>query len=244
MAEAKAIPTGDYLTRSRTPLASLVFVLPLIVIYEVGTALLLTEATPLGVAERRVVAFNWTRDALATFGAGGRLVAPAATIALLLGWHVFSHHPWRLRPGTVAGMAVESVLLALPFFLIARLTGWLLGLPNVFLLAGLSPGQEAVLGVGAGVYEELIFRLVGFAVLHLLLNDVLKIRRPWDWVVTLAVTSVAFSLYHYLGAEPFALSSFTFRTLAGVYLGLVFLYRGFGVAAGTHAAYDVILALT
>jgi hypothetical protein len=56
-------------------------------------------------------------------------------------------------------------------------------------------------------------------------------------------SAVAFSAYHYLGAEQFDLPTFAFRTVAGVYFGGMFLARGFGVTAGSHAAYDVLVTL-
>jgi hypothetical protein len=36
---------------------------------------------------------------------------------------------------------------------------------------------------------------------------------------------------------------FVFRFLAGVFFSVLFVYRGFGIAAGSHAAYDVLLGL-
>jgi hypothetical protein len=36
---------------------------------------------------------------------------------------------------------------------------------------------------------------------------------------------------------------FLFRTIAGVYLAIIFWYRGYGSAAGCHAAYNVGLVV-
>jgi len=57
------------------------------------------------------------------------------------------------------------------------------------------------------------------------------------------ISAVLFSLYHYLGDEPFLWQTFAFRTVAGIYFGILFLCRGFGITAGSHVAYDVLLAL-
>jgi membrane protease YdiL (CAAX protease family) len=54
-------------------------------------------------------------------------------------------------------------------------------------------------------------------------------------------SSLLFSLYHYLGHEQFDLRTFAFRTAAGAYFGAVFIFRGFGITAGTHAAYDIYI---
>jgi hypothetical protein len=37
--------------------------------------------------------------------------------------------------------------------------------------------------------------------------------------------------------------SFLFRFLAGICFSLVFIYRGFGIAAGSHALYDILMGM-
>ena len=101
-----------------------------------------------------------------------------------------------------------------------------------------------VLSVGAGVYEELVFRLVGFAALHLVLADVLRLRPGVAGALTVGVSAVAFAGYHHVGfagAEPFDAGAFAFRTAAGLWFGSVYAARGFGLAAGCHAAYDALV---
>jgi hypothetical protein len=41
--------------------------------------------------------------------------------------------------------------------------------------------------------------------------------------------------------DPFRLDSFTFRFIAGVFFSAMYLARGFGITAWTHALYDVIV---
>lgn len=43
--------------------------------------------------------------------------------------------------------------------------------------------------------------------------------------------------------ESFQWYTFCFRTTAGLFFAALFVYRGFGVAAGTHAAYDILVGL-
>ena len=235
---------GGYFAESRRPLAALAFCLPLIVAYEVGTWAFHLDAV--AATETRVIAFSWVRSAFAELGATGHLIAPAATAAMLLGWHVFARQPWRLRATTPAAMAAESLLLAVPLLLsaaVVAMAGQALATP---LSAGSAAGPigEVVLGVGAGVYEELVFRLIGFAVLHTLLCG-LGLGERGSLAATLVLTSVAFAAYHHVPAagEPLAWGSFAFRTAAGAWLGMVFLARGFGLAVGCHAAYDGLLVV-
>ena len=101
MTTTRLAPTDGYLAHSRRPLASLVFVLPLIVLYEFGTWGF--HLDPARHTERRIVAFTWLREAFASLGATGPLLAPLSVVVLLLGWHVFT-------PRAVAGPAGRAAL--------------------------------------------------------------------------------------------------------------------------------------
>jgi hypothetical protein len=237
----------------------LVFCLPLIVVYEVGTWAY--HVDPAARVETRIIAFTWVRQLFDAIGASGHLIAPLATAALLLGWHVFAHQPWRLRLSTPPAMAAESVLLALPLLAAAglmamageviplRLTDAAIDRPIETARAALRVAEphlaDAVLAVGAGVYEELLFRLIGFALLHTLLVSLLRVGPRRAFVATLAVTSLAFAAYHHVPAsgEPLEWGAFIFRTSAGVWLGMIFVTRGFGLAVGCHVAYDGLLVI-
>ena len=58
-------------------------------------------------------------------------------------------------------------------------------------------------------------------------------------------SSLLFSLAHYVGplGDTFAIYSFTFRFLAGLFFAVLFMARGFGIAAVTHAIYDILVGL-
>jgi membrane protease YdiL (CAAX protease family) len=62
-------------------------------------------------------------------------------------------------------------------------------------------------------------------------------------VLAVVVSAVLFSLHHHL-REDFDRGVFLFRTMAGVLLGFLFWFRGFGVCVYTHAMYDVYYFLT
>ncbi len=99
--------------------------------------------------------------------------------------------------------------------------------------------------LGAGVYEEVLFRLCLVPVSYGLLRAFLIPRRPAILLSVLS-TSILFSAAHYLGpaADQLTLFSFVFRALAGVYFALLFVTRGFGITVGSHAAYDLIVGIT
>ena len=77
------------------------------------------------------------------------------------------------------------------------------------------------------------------------LAALLMFTRPASVVIAVVVTSVLFSAAHYAGVhgETFDWFSFCFRFLAGAFFAVLFVFRGFGIAAGTHALYDIFVGV-
>jgi membrane protease YdiL (CAAX protease family) len=224
---------GSYFARTELPLASLVLLLPLLVLDEIGTRHFASD--PFAGTEHRIIAFKLMQDFFRLFGASGRYLPALAIVGILLAWHIARNDPWRVKPGTLTGMTLEGAFLGLPLLAVG-----ILGLR--YLMTGGSGADwrgMIVLSIGAGIYEELVFRLIAFTLLQLLLVDLLELPKLWAGVATVLAASLMFSLYHYLGNEPFHWHSFAFRTIAGIYFGIVFLFRGFGITAFSHASYDV-----
>ena len=98
-----------------------------------------------------------------------------------------------------------------------------------------------VFSVGAGIYEELLFRLIAIALLHLLLVDVLGLPDSYGAVGAVSLSAVAFAMYHFSPTNPFEWGKFLFYTAAGLYFAAVYVLRGFGIVAATHALYDILL---
>lgn len=227
----RALPAG-YFAQSELPLASLALLLPLLVLYEVGTRHF--ASNPFAGTEHRIIAFKLMQDFFHLFGASGRYLPALAIVGILLAWHIARNDPWKVRPGTLAGMTVEGCFLGLPLLAVG-----ILGLRYLMAPATADWRGMIVLSIGAGIYEELVFRLVAFTILHLILVDLLNLPKVWAGATTVLAASILFSLYHYLGGETPSLYNFLFRTFAGVYFGVVFLFRGFGITACSHASYDV-----
>lgn len=98
-----------------------------------------------------------------------------------------------------------------------------------------------VFSVGAGIYEELLFRLIAIALLHLLLVDVLGLPDHYGAVGAIGLSAVAFAMYHFSPTNPFDWGKFLFYSAAGIYFAAVYVLRGFGIVAATHALYDILL---
>jgi len=239
-----AIPSagaGSYFDRSALPLTSLLFLTPLIVAYEVGTRWYSSYPG--------IVAFSDLQHFFNLFGATDPYMPATAVVSVLLACHVLRRDPWTVRAGTLLWMAAESIMYAIPLLSLGYLF-------EHYLL--LHPNADAwrrllVLSIGAGVYEEMVFRLILFHLLHILLIDLLRVPKGRALPLMVVTSAIAFSLYHYqlsflrfswfTGSEPFEWQSFIFRTLAGIYFGLIFLSRGFGLTAGAHASYDIVIVM-
>ena len=105
-----------------------------------------------------------------------------------------------------------------------------------------------VTGIGAGIYEELVFRLILICVLMILFQDLLGMSHINSVVLSVLISAALFSAHHHIdlfsgkpnAVDPFNLTEFIFRTIAGVYFAFLYAIRGFGVTAGTHAFYNII----
>ena len=248
-----AVPKEDggrragYLEHSSGPLVSLVFVLPLVLIYELGTRGTMVGSSP-GGTPQHVIAFTLLQQFFGLFGATGRSLPALAIVGILLTWHIARGDRWSVRWPTLGGMAVEASLLSVPLLacsvVLAQLLRHLPMAAHPVLGAGRMLSDDLlILCLGAGIYEELVFRLILLTVLTLLVKDLLKFPKGSVAPLVVLLSAVVFSGYHYLGSEPFLWRTFAFRTVAGIYFGLLFLMRGFGVTAATHAAYDILVLL-
>ncbi|HBS29059.1 MAG TPA: hypothetical protein DEB06_06325, partial [Phycisphaerales bacterium] len=106
--------------------------------------------------------------------------------------------------------------------------------------AALSKGALATIAVGAGLYEELLFRMVGIALAHVILADLLGMRDFAARAVAVVISAAAFAAYHDIaGPAGFDLGRAAIYFFAGVYFGAVYVLRGFGIVVAVHALYDL-----
>src|SRR4051794_31394854 len=229
---------ATYLSRSTRPLTSLVFLLPFIILYEIGTRLLLTDPVQ---GTHHIVAFTLLQRFFALFGATGRHLPALAVVSILLAWHLARKDTWTISLRTLLGMAAESIALGLPLIVFGVALARLfrpLSAPT-----GTGLGETVVLSLGAGVYEELVFRLILCTALAMVLRNVLRIEPRLSMLLLVVLSATLFSAYHYLGNEAFHWRIFVFRMAAGVYFAGLFVARGFGITAGSHMAYDILIIL-
>jgi hypothetical protein len=233
-----------YWAESRSHRYSLLFALPLLLLYE-----LLEAVAPVhmgGSVVRNGADVLLTGLFTALIGPRGPLLFMALVIggALVLVWRDRrGAAPLRLR--VFGTMLLEAIVLALVFgFVVGAATMRLVG-PLRSLAAGGTALDGPALGrltlsLGAGLYEELLFRVV---IVALISNGMRMVgfSRLVAGIVAVIVGALLFSAFHYIGpfGEPMRLESFVFRALAGVAFSALYLTRGFGITAWTHALYDV-----
>jgi Type II CAAX prenyl endopeptidase Rce1-like len=242
-----------YWRASRAPRHSLLFALPLLLLYEL-LAFTLSHDAILGVRNGADVLLKSL-----FVGLDGRQGLIAFGFLLLGTGAVLVVRDLRrsgaIEPGIFLLMLAESVVYALLFGLVVgTLTGLLLGglvsAPAMRLVAGqvqatLSLPTQLMISLGAGIYEELLFRVLLVGALAWSGRHLLGWGARGSGVAATVVGAAVFSAFHYVGpyGDRIDLPSFTFRMLAGLVFSAMYLLRGFGITAWTHALYDVFLTL-
>jgi len=276
----------SYLERTSRPVYAIIFLLPFIALYEVGTILINTDV--LNQSQVRVVAFVWLQDLLEYLGFGSKFAwaaPPMAVVIILIGLQLASRKSWRFHLLDYFPMAGECILLAIPLIMLGLFinssTPRQADMSQAKTIAGHvrilslqawhtdakppipAPSKEAlqppkqslpadiITGIGAGIYEELVFRLILICLLMMLFQDLLRFDRTKSIIFSVLISAALFSAHHHVIfvagdltiKAPLGWAEFVFRTLAGVYFAALFAIRGFGITAGTHAFYDTLAVL-
>jgi membrane protease YdiL (CAAX protease family) len=227
----------------------LLFVFPLLVIYEVGV-LSLGGAQPETV---RNGADHWLRCGLGALGIRVPWLPPVLLLVAFMAWACLR---WGDRPadivGVLSGMGLESVSYALGLWALSRLVAPVLQRAGIELVllsvpeGGTDPAlRQVITYLGAGIYEETLFRLVLFSALVLALRW-LELAPALAVLAAAVASATVFSAAHHVGPFGQAYSNylFVFRLVAGLYFALLYQLRGFGIAVGAHACYNVTVSVT
>lgn len=224
-----------YWQTTKHPWPCLLFVLPLLAIYE-GS--MIYQAMQ-GLQPFRAGLDAWMSSMLRTVNWTAEYLPSLLMAFICISWAVIL---WDRSPpeslSTIAGMFFESLVFALAL--------WGLGMIVTTQLAQLSigtRGMQAMAFMGSGLFEEILFRLLAFGLMYWLLKLVLGERTAL--LSALIFSAVSFSLAHYVGpqGEAWQPKIFVFRTLAGGCFASLYHYRGLGIAVGTHSAYNIIVGL-
>jgi membrane protease YdiL (CAAX protease family) len=236
----------SYLRATHHPWPCLLFLAPLLAAYEFGVF-------QLGGAQADAMrngADAWIRWGLQYFGVREFLAAPILILVFLLCWTLWR---WPDRPqdtfGVLFAMIIESLAYGLGLWLISQAFLPFLKSMGVTLGVQIRLTDEClarlVTFIGAGIYEETIFRLLLLNLLVILLRIVL-IPKIFAMGLAALISAVLFAAAHHIGEfgeHSINKAFFLFRVTAGLYFALIFWVRGFGIAVGSHAVYDVLVGI-
>jgi hypothetical protein len=235
---------GGYFRRTNL-LTSVMLVFPLFLVYQIGVLALpevhngadLVTSEMLSLLHGRVGAYI-----LVNLGLG---VAFVVAIGVLKRKHEFD-------PGLFVPTLVESGLYALMMgsLIVFVMTDLLHIDPRLSVAAAAPAGSvgqvglvgRIVLAFGAGVHEELLFRLILISLFTTVGAKLFGLGRGANLALAFLVSSALFSAaHHVIGGEPWRLGVFVYRLLCGLFFATLYQVRGFGVAVYTHALYDVFV---
>ena len=223
----------DYFRKSSSPLYSFIITLPIFLTYE------------LGIFWMRNIEFNYIQNgadvlieqAILTLGFDVIYVSSIIFLfVLLIIIYYQKHHFHSLsisRP-YLGVMFLESIVYASILF-------FLMG--NIYLM-DVSANDlycNIILSLGAGIYEELIFRVLLIYVFYQSIKFLFRLSKFSTNFYAVILSAILFSSFHFIGPESFNQEAFAVRFIAGIFLAFLYVQRGFGITAITHSFYDIFV---
>ena len=231
----------QYFSNTHTLLYSFLFSLPLFLVYE--TLIIISQ--PNADQLVRISVDVWMKSIFTMLGVNA--VSFSLLVVLIVGIIILYRERERLKELNLKYfpvLIIESILYAIVFAYISSfLTNLLLNISASDPIDQLSYLQKLALSLGAGLYEELFFRVILVSFFIFIFNKLFN-NKKWASVTAAVILSAfLFSAVHYMGSmgDFFTLNSFLFRFIFGMILNGIYISRGFGVAAWTHALYDVLV---
>lgn len=249
-AESRVIPaksSTSYFGLTKTATYGFLSALPLIILYEI--LIIITNQGRAG-GQIRISSEVWLRQWTQYVEGPTLLILGGILVLIGIGIVLFERNKnLKIKPTYFIGIVIESSFYAvLVAILVSQLvtiifpigafasTGTVLQVEDQDILT------KIALSIGAGIYEELLFRVILVGGLYAILRFLFR-TKIIGYVIAALVGALLFSAIHYIGAlgDDFTLSSFFFRFFFGLALNVLFLVRGFGIAAWTHALYDIMV---
>lgn len=221
-----------YLKETRRPVYAAAMVLPFLFVYHAGTFLLNT--TTINGADALMIRL------LGLFSVHSMLTSAVILAVCFVIWQYRTRASWTVKSGFLLLAFLESLCFALVLLFGA---GWLFTLLSMAPSGALKSIADLVLYCGAGVYEELVFRafLLGFLIWAL--GKLFQLKPKASAALGAVLGALIFSAFHYIGpaGDAFSFGGFMQRALGGLYFSVIFVTRGFGITAASHAIYDIIV---
>jgi hypothetical protein len=237
--------SSQYLVDSRSPRYAILFAAPLLIAYE-AMAWALSRPNVAGVRNGADVIL---KSLFANVAGHNGIIAFEVLLALV--GIVLVARDWRQHRGPLQWkvfplMMLESILFAVMIGVVLRYAT--AAILHFFVLArpgGIDTPTKLMISLGAWIYEELLFRVILVGVLTLVAQRVFHWKPRGAGIFAVLLSALIFSAFHYVGAygDTLRWSSFVFRFLAGLLFSTLYVLRGFGITAWTHALYDVLVTI-
>ena len=229
----------SYFLQTRSSFYSFLFTIPLFFIYEVGILFLSKD----DILVVRNGADFLMRSILESFGIFGLYGLGAIfLIGFIITYIYFFNDKSNksIRPDYLFIMIFESVCWALILYFL--LSKFMLVLMNPI---GKTITQQVTLAVGAGIYEEFLFRVMLISGLTGIIGFVFLWSEKVRKAAALIIAAGIFSAFHFMGdyGDYFSMELFLLRFFAGIVLGILYIARGFGITAYAHSIYDLIVLI-
>ena len=229
----------SYLLKSRTSFYSFLFTLPLFFLYEVNILFLSWD----DILVVRNGADFLMRNILESFGIYGLYGLGLVFFLGLLVTYIFfikEDQQQEVNVNFLFIMLAESMLWSVVlYFLLFKFMVLLMNPVGKTIL------QQVTLAIGAGIYEEFLFRVLLIAGLSGILGFVFMWDKTFKNIIAVVLSGGIFSAFHFMGeyGDFFSMELFLIRFFAGLILGVLYMYRGFGITAYTHSIYDLIVLI-
>ena len=227
----------SYWSTTNSPLYSFIFTIPLFVIYEIGVFTISVN----DIVILRNGADVLMRQVLGVFGIYG---VYGFSASFMIGFMVaFLRQKKALKSTAIHGeyliwMFLESICWGFALYILMASTTPLLITNTTGTML-----QQVVLSIGAGIYEEFVFRVILIAGFGSILGFIFQWKKIAKTASGIIFAAALFSLFHFMGdyGEDPNFPVFMMRFIAGVFLGIIYVFRGFGPAAYAHTVYDLIV---
>ena len=229
----------SYLLKSRTSFYSFLFTLPLFFLYEVNILFLSWD----DILVVRNGADFLMRNILESFDIYGLYGLGLVFFLGLLVTYIFfikEDQQQEVNVNFLFIMLAESMLWSVVlYFLLFKFMVLLMNQVGKTIL------QQVTLAIGAGIYEEFLFRVLLIAGLSGILGFVFMWDKTFKNIIAVVLSAGIFSAFHFMGeyGDFFSMELFLIRFFAGLILGVLYMYRGFGITAYTHSIYDLIVLI-
>jgi len=221
-----------YLKETRQPIYSAALVLPFLCIYHIGT--ILFHTTYINGADALIIRI------LSSISVHSMFASALVLAAFFIIWQLRTHAKWKIRVGFMLFCFVESICFAL---VLLFSFGWMTTHLSLAVSGKRSGIASLILYCGAGIYEELVFRAFLLGILVAGFSLIFHMKKGAAAAASAIVGALLFSLFHYISpaGDAFSIGSFVQRILAGLFFSVLYVTRGFGVTAASHAIYDILV---